>query len=197
MVAMMNEWSQQRKKRATDYQQLRLRCPQCGRLNVATDIACRYCGADLFKAEIIRGTDYERFDANDLRISCLLAVMPGLGMLREGKWVTGLLMLLFATFLAALLWAGWRNYDLPLLPLFLLPLLSAVSVFATFLAALDRMGMPRPEGRDFWILLGRLLGGYALIAIAVLFCWVLPVSVVALWLSWRLLQPFFGKAIEP
>jgi ribosomal protein S27E len=197
MVAMMNEWSQQRKKRATDYQQLRLRCPQCGRLNVATDIACRYCGADLFKAEIIRGTDYERFDANDLRISCLLAVMPGLGMLREGKWVTGLLMLLFATFLAALLWAGWRNYDLPLLPLFLLPLLSAVSVFATFLAALDRMGMPRPEGRDFWILLSRLLGGYALIAIAVLFCWVLPVSVVALWLSWRLLQPFFGKAIEP
>jgi hypothetical protein len=197
MVAMMNEWSQQRKKRATDYQQLRLRCPQCGRLNVATEIACRYCGADLFKAEIIRGTDYERFDANDLRISCLLAVMPGLGMLREGKWVTGLLMLLFATFLAALLWAGWRNYDLPLLPLFLLPLLSAVSVFATFLAALDRMGMPRPEGRDFWILLGRLLGGYALIAIAVLFCWVLPVSVVALWLSWRLLQPFFGKAIEP
>jgi hypothetical protein len=166
-------------------------------LNVATDIACRYCGADLFKAEIIRGTDYERFDANDLRISCLLAVMPGLGMLREGKWVTGLLMLLFATFLAALLWAGWRNYDLPLLPLLLLPLLSAVSVFATFLAALDRMGMPRPEGRDFWILLGRLLGGYALIAIAVLFCWVLPVSVVALWLSWRLLQPFFGKAIEP
>jgi hypothetical protein len=197
MVAMMNEWSQQRKKRATDYQQLRLRCPQCGRLNVATEIACRYCGADLFKAEIIRGTDYERFDANDLRISCLLAVMPGLGMLREGKWVTGLLMLLFATFLAALLWAGWRNYDLPLLPLLLLPLLSAVSVFATFLAALDRMGMPRPEGRDFWILLGRLLGGYALIAIAVLFCWVLPVSVVALWLSWRLLQPFFGKAIEP
>jgi len=197
MVAMMNEWSQQRKKRATDYQQLRLRCPQCGRLNVATDIACRYCGADLLKAEIIRGTDYERFDANDLRISCLLAVMPGLGMLREGKWVTGLLMLLFATFLAALLWAGWRNYELPLLPLFLLPLLSAVSVFATFLAALDRMGMPRPEGRDFWILLGRLLGGYALIAIAVLFCWVLPVSVVALWLSWRLLQPFFGKAIEP
>jgi ribosomal protein S27E len=197
MVAMMNEWSQQRKKRATDYQQLRLRCPQCGRLNVATDIACRYCGADLFKAEIIRGTDYERFDANDLRISCLLAIMPGLGMLREGKWVTGLLMLLFATFLAALLWAGWRNYDLPLLPLLLLPLLSAVSVFATFLAALDRMGMPRPEGRDFWILLGRLLGGYALIAIAVLFCWVLPVSVVALWLSWRLLQPFFGKAIEP
>jgi len=194
---MMNEWSQQRKKRATDYQQLRLRCPQCGRLNVATDIACRYCGADLFKAEIIRGTDYERFDANDLRISCLLAVMPGLGMLREGKWVTGLLMLLFATFLAALLWAGWRNYDLPLLPLLLLPLLSAVSVFATFLAALDRMGMPRPEGRDFWILLGRLLGGYTLIAIAVLFCWVLPVSVVALWLSWRLLQPFFGKAIEP
>jgi hypothetical protein len=151
----------------------------------------------LLKAEIIRGTDYERFDANDLRISCLLAVMPGLGMLREGKWVTGLLMLLFATFLAALLWAGWRNYDLPLLPLFLLPLLSAVSVFATFLAALDRMGMPRPEGRDFWILLGRLLGGYALIAIAALFCWVLPVSVVALWLSWRLLQPFFGKAIEP
>jgi ribosomal protein S27E len=197
MVAMMNEWSQQRKKRATDYQQLRLRCPQCGRLNVATDIACRYCGADLFKAEIIRGTDYERFDANDLRISCLLAIMPGLGMLREGKWVTGLLMLLFATFLAALLWAGWRNYDLPLLPLLLLPLLSAVSVFATFLAALDRMGMPRPEGRDFWILLGRLLGGYALIAIAALFCWVLPVSVVALWLSWRLLQPFFGKAIEP
>jgi ribosomal protein S27E len=197
MVAMMNEWSQQRKKRATDYQQLRLRCPQCGRLNVATEIACRYCGADLLKAEIIRGTDYERFDANDLRISCLLAVMPGLGMLREGKWVTGLLMLLFATFLAALLWAGWRNYELPLLPLFLLPLLSAVSVFATFLAALDRMGMPRPEGRDFWILLGRLLGGYALIAIAVLFCWVLPVSVVALWLSWRLLQPFFGKAIEP
>jgi len=197
MVAMMNEWSQQRKKRATDYQQLRLRCPQCGRLNLATEIACRYCGADLFKAEIIRGTDYERFDANDLRISCLLAVMPGLGMLREGKWVTGLLMLLFATFLAALLWAGWRNYDLPLLPLLLLPLLSAVSVFATFLAALDRMGMPRPEGRDFWILLGRLLGGYALIAIAVLFCWVLPVSVVALWLSWRLLQPFFGKAIEP
>jgi ribosomal protein S27E len=197
MVAMMNEWSQQRKKRATDYQQLRLRCPQCGRLSVATEIACRYCGADLFKAEIIRGTDYERFDANDLRISCLLAVMPGLGMLREGKWVTGLLMLLFATFLAALLWAGWRNYDLPLLPLLLLPLLSAVSVFATFLAALDRMGMPRPEGRDFWILLGRLLGGYALIAIAVLFCWVLPVSVVALWLSWRLLQPFFGKAIEP
>jgi ribosomal protein S27E len=197
MVAMMNEWSQQRKKRATDYQQLRLRCPQCGRLNVATDIACRYCGADLFKAEIIRGTDYERFDANDLRISCLLAIMPGLGMLREGKWVTGLLMLLFATFLAALLWAGWRNYELPLLPLLLLPLLSAVSVFATFLAALDRMGMPRPEGRDFWILLGRLLGGYALIAIAVLFCWVLPVSVVALWLSWRLLQPFFGKAIEP
>jgi ribosomal protein S27E len=197
MAAMMNEWSQQRKKRATDYQQLRLRCPQCGRLNVATDIACRYCGADLFKAEIIRGTDYERFDANDLRISCLLAVMPGLGMLREGKWVTGLLMLLFATFLAALLWAGWRNYDLPLLPLLLLPLLSAVSVFATFLAALDRMGMPRPEGRDFWILLGRLLGGYALIAIAALFCWVLPVSVVALWLSWRLLQPFFGKAIEP
>jgi DNA-directed RNA polymerase subunit RPC12/RpoP len=197
MVAMMNEWSQQRKKRATDYQQLRLRCPQCGRLNVATEIACRYCGADLFKAEIIRGTDYERFDANDLRISCLLAVMPGLGMLREGKCVTGLLMLLFATFLAALLWAGWRNYDLPLLPLLLLPLLSAVSVFATFLAALDRMGMPRPEGRDFWILLGRLLGGYALIAIAVLFCWVLPVSVVALWLSWRLLQPFFGKAIEP
>jgi hypothetical protein len=197
MVAMMNEWSQQRKKRATDYQQLRLRCPQCGRLNVATEIACRYCGADLFKAEIIRGTDYERFDANDLRISCLLAVMPGLGMLREGKWVTGLLMLLFATFLAALLWAGWRNYELPLLPLLLLPLLSAVSVFATFLAALDRMGMPRPEGRDFWILLGRLLGGYALIAIAVLFCWVLPVSVVALWLSWRLLQPFFGKAIEP
>jgi len=194
---MMSEWSQQRKKRATDYQQLRLRCPQCGRLNLATDIACRYCGADLFKAEIIRGTDYERFDANDLRISCLLAVMPGLGMLREGKWVTGLLMLLSATFLAALLWAGWRNYDLPLLPLFLLPLLSAVSVFATFLAALDRMGMPRPEGRDFWILLGRLLGGYALIAIAVLFCWVLPVSVVALWLSWRLLQPFFGKAIEP
>jgi ribosomal protein S27E len=197
MVAMMNEWSQQRKKKATDYQQLRLRCPQCGRLNVATEIACRYCGADLLKAEIIRGTDYERFDANDLRISCLLAVMPGLGMLREGKWVTGLLMLLFATFLAALLWAGWRNYELPLLPLFLLPLLSAVSVFATFLAALDRMGMPRPEGRDFWILLGRLLGGYALIAIAVLFCWVLPVSVVALWLSWRLLQPFFGKAIEP
>jgi ribosomal protein S27E len=197
MVAMMSEWSQQRKKRATDYQQLRLRCPQCGRLNLATEIACRYCGADLFKAEIIRGTDYERFDANDLRISCLLAVMPGLGMLREGKWVTGLLMLLFATFLAALLWAGWRNYDLPLLPLLLLPLLSAVSVFATFLAALDRMGMPRPEGRDFWILLGRLLGGYALIAIAVLFCWVLPVSVVALWLSWRLLQPFFGKAIEP
>jgi hypothetical protein len=197
MVAMMNEWSQQRKKRATDYQQLRLRCPQCGRLNVATEIACRYCGADLFKAEIIRGTDYERSDANDLRISCLLAVMPGLGMLREGKWVTGLLMLLFATFLAALLWAGWRNYDLPLLPLLLLPLLSAVSVFATFLAALDRMGMPRPEVRDFWILLGRLLGGYALIAIAVLFCWVLPVSVVALWLSWRLLQPFFGKAIEP
>jgi ribosomal protein S27E len=197
MVAMMSEWSQQRKKRATDYQQLRLRCPQCGRLNVATEIACRYCGADLFKAEIIRGTDYERFDANDLRISCLLAVMPGLGMLREGKWVTGLLMLLFATFLAALLWAGWRNYELPLLPLLLLPLLSAVSVFATFLAALDRMGMPRPEGRDFWILLGRLLGGYALIAIAVLFCWVLPVSVVALWLSWRLLQPFFGKAIEP
>jgi hypothetical protein len=197
MVAMMNEWSQQRKKRATDYQQLRLLCPQCGRLNVATEIACRYCGADLFKAEIIRGTDYERFDANDLRISCLLAVMPGLGMLREGKWVTGLLMLLFATFLAALLWAGWRNYELPLLPLLLLPLLSAVSVFATFLAALDRMGMPRPEGRDFWILLGRLLGGYALIAIAVLFCWVLPVSVVALWLSWRLLQPFFGKAIEP
>jgi ribosomal protein S27E len=197
MVAMMSEWSQQRKKRATDYQQLRLRCPQCGRLNVATEIACRYCGADLFKAEIIRGTDYERFDANDLRISCLLAVMPGLGMLREGKWVTGLLMLLFATFLAALLWAGWRNYDLPLLPLLLLPLLSAVSVFATFLAALDRMGMPRPEGRDFWILLGRLLGGYTLIAIAVLFCWVLPVSVVALWLSWRLLQPFFGKAIEP
>lgn len=194
---MMNEWSQQRKKKATDYQQLRLRCPQCGRLNVATEIACRYCGADLFKAEIIRGTDYERFDANDLRISCLLAVMPGLGMLREGKWVTGLLMLLFATFLAALLWAGWRNYDLPLLPLLLLPLLSAVSVFATFLAALDRMGMPRPEGRDFWILLGRLLGGYALIAIAVLLCWVLPVSVVALWLSWRLLQPFFGKAIEP
>ena len=194
---MMNEWSQQRKKRATDYQQLRLRCPQCGRLNVATEIACRYCGADLFKAEIIRGTDYERFDANDLRISCLLAVMPGLGMLREGKWVTGLLMLLFATFLAALLWAGWRNYELPLLPLLLLPLLSAVSVFATFLAALDRMGMPRPEGRDFWILLGRLLGGYTLIAIAVLFCWVLPVSVVALWLSWRLLQPFFGKAIEP
>ena len=194
---MMNEWSQQRKKRTTDYQQLRLRCPQCGRLNVATDIACRYCGADLFKAEIIRGTDYERFDANDLRISCLLAVMPGLGMLREGKWVTGLLMLLFATFLAALLWTGWRNYDLPLLPLLLLPLLSAVSVFATFLAALDRMGMPRPEGRDFWILLGRLLGGYALIAIAALFCWVLPVSVVALWLSWRLLQPFFGKAIEP
>jgi len=194
---MMSEWSQQRKKRATDYQQLRLRCPQCGRLNLATEIACRYCGADLFKAEIIRGTDYERFDANDLRISCLLAVMPGLGMLREGKWVTGLLMLLFATFLAALLWAGWRNYDLPLLPLLLLPLLSAVSVFATFLAALDRMGMPRPEGRDFWILLGRLLGGYALIAIAVLFCWVLPVSVVALWLSWRLLQPFFGKAIEP
>ena len=194
---MMNEWSQQRKKRATDYQQLRLRCPQCGRLNLATEIACRYCGADLFKAEIIRGTDYERFDANDLRISCLLAVMPGLGMLREGKWVTGLLMLLFATFLAALLWAGWRNYDLPLLPLLLLPLLSAVSVFATFLAALDRMGMPRPEGRDFWILLGRLLGGYALIAIAVLFCWVLPASVVALWLSWRLLQPFFGKAIEP
>jgi hypothetical protein len=42
-----------------------------------------------------------------------------------------------------------------------------------------------------------LLGGYTLIAIAVLFCWVLPVSVVALWLSWRLLQPFFGKAIEP
>jgi ribosomal protein S27E len=197
MAAMMNEWSQQRKKRATDYQQLRLRCPQCGRLNVATDIACRYCGADLFKAEIIRGTDYERFDANDLRISCLLAVMPGLGMLREGKWVTGLLMLLFATFLAALLWAGWRNYELPLLPLLLLPLLSAVSVFATFLAALDRMGMPRPEGRDFRILLGRLLGGYALIAIAVLFCWVLPASVVALWLSWRLLQPFFGKAIEP
>jgi DNA-directed RNA polymerase subunit RPC12/RpoP len=197
MVAMMSEWSQQRKKRATDYQQLRLRCPQCGRLNLATDIACRYCGADLFKAEIIRGTDYERFDANDLRISCLLAVMPGLGMLREGKWVTGLLMLLPATFLAALLWAGWRNYDLPLLPLLLLPLLSAVSVFATFLAALDRMGMPRPEGRDFWILLGRLLGGYALIAIAVLFCWVLPASVVALWLSWRLLQPFFGKAIEP
>ena len=194
---MMNEWSQQRKKRATDYQQLRLRCPQCGRLNVATEIACRYCGADLFKAEIIRGTDYERFDANDLRISCLLAVMPGLGMLREGKWVTGLLILLSATFLTALLWAGWRNYDLPLLPLFLLPLLSAVSVFATFLAALDRMGMPRPEGRDFWILLGRLLGGYTLIAIAVLFCWVLPVSVVALWLSWRLLQPFFGKAIEP
>jgi hypothetical protein len=197
MVAMMNEWSQQRKKKATDYQQLRLRCPQCGRLNVATETACRYCGADLFKAEIIRGTDYERFDANDLRISCLLAVMPGLGMLREGKWVTGLLMLLFATFLAALLWAGWRNYELPLLPLLLLPLLSAVSVFATFLAALDRMGMPRPEGRDFWILLGRLLGGYTLIAIAVLFCWVLPVSVVALWLSWRLLQPFFGKAIEP
>jgi ribosomal protein S27E len=197
MVAMMNEWSQQRKKRATDYQQLRLRCPQCGRLNVATEIACRYCGADLLKAEIIRGTDYERFDANDLRISCLLAVMPGLGMLREGKWVTGLLMLLSAIFLAALLWAGWRNYELPLLPLFLLPLLSAVSVFATFLAALDRMGMPRPEGRDFWILLGRLLGGYALIAIAVLFCWVLPASVVALWLSWRLFQPFFGKAIEP
>jgi hypothetical protein len=197
MVAMMNEWSQQRKKKATDYQQLRLRCPQCGRLNVATEIACRYCGADLFKAEIIRGTDYERFDANDLRISCLLAVMPGLGMLREGKWVTGLLMLLFATFLAALLWAGWRNYELPLIPLLLLPLLSAVSVFATFLAALDRMGMPRPESRDFWILLGRLLGGYALIAIAVLFCWVLPASVVALWLSWRLLQPFFGKAIEP
>ncbi len=194
---MMNEWSQQRKKKATDYQQLRLRCPQCGRLNVATEIACRYCGADLFKAEIIRGTDYERFDANDLRISCLLAVMPGLGMLREGKWVTGLLMLLFATFLAALLWAGWRNYELPLIPLLLLPLLSAVSVFATFLAALDRMGMPRPESRDFWILLGRLLGGYALIAIAVLFCWVLPASVVALWLSWRLLQPFFGKAIEP
>lgn len=194
---MMNEWSQQRKKRATDYQQLRLRCPQCGRLNVATEIACRYCGADLLKAEIIRGTDYERFDANDLRISCLLAVMPGLGMLREGKWVTGLLMLLSTTFLAALLWAGWRNYDLPLLPLFLLPLLSAVSVFATFLAALDRMGMPRPEGRDFWILLGRLLGGYALIAIAVLLCWVLPISVVALWLSWRLFQPFFGKAIEP
>jgi ribosomal protein S27E len=197
MVAMMNEWSQQRKKKATDYQQLRLRCPQCGRLSVATEIACRYCGADLLKAEIIRGTDYERFDANDLRISCLLAVMPGLGMLREGKWVTGLLMLLFATFLAALLWAGWRNYELPLLPLLLLPLLSAVSVFATFLAALDRMGMPRPEGRDFWILLGRLLGGYALIAIAVLFCWVLPASVVALWLSWRLFQPFFGKAIEP
>ena len=195
MVAVMDEWSQQQKKRVIDYQQLRLRCPQCGRLNVATDMACRYCGADLFKAEIIRGTDYERFDANDLRISCLLAVIPGLGLIREGRWVSGLLMSLSAVFLAALLWSGMSNYELSFLPLVLLPLLSAASVFTTFLAALDRMGMPRPEGRDFWILLGRLLGGYALIAIAVLFCWMLPVSVVALWLSWRLFQPFFGKTM--
>ncbi len=183
-------------KRFADYQQLRLRCPNCGRLNLATDTGCRFCGWDLLKAELIRGTDYDRFDPNDLRISCLLAIVPGLGLLRERKLPSGFLMLFAAGLLFGYFWLGWTNYDFPILPLLMLIALSIASVFVTFLVALDRMGMQRPDKQGQWVLLGRLVAGYALIAAALMFCWLLPMAVVAVYLAWRILQPFFGKAMN-
>ncbi|MEZ8221088.1 hypothetical protein GG496_001258 [Candidatus Fervidibacteria bacterium JGI MDM2 JNZ-1-D12] len=74
--------------------------------------------------------------------------------------------------------------------------LSIASVFVTFLVALDRMGMQRPDKQGQWVLLGRLVAGYALIAAALMFCWLLPMAVVAVYLAWRILQPFFGKAMN-
>lgn len=196
MVAMMVYDERARRKRVTDYQQLRLRCPNCGRLNLATDTGCRFCGWDLLKAEVIRGTDYDRFDPNDLRISCILAIVPGLGLLRERRLFSGISLLVVSGLLAVYTWIGWSSYEIPLLPLLLLTAFSIASVFATFLVALDRMGMPRPDRRGQLILLGRLVGGYALIASALIFCWLLPLSVIAVYLAWRTLQPFFGKTMD-
>ncbi|MCS7185480.1 MAG: hypothetical protein RMK89_00855 [Armatimonadota bacterium] len=185
-----------KRKKVADYQQLHLRCPRCGRINAVTDMACRYCGSDLFKADVIRGTDYDRFDPNDLRKSCLLAIVPGLGLLREKKLFSGFLMLLASGFLLAWSLFGWLHYELAILPFVMLAAFSIASVFVTFIVALDRMGMQRPDKQGQLILLGRLVAGYTLIAFALMFCWLLPFSVVAIYLAWRILQPFFGKAMD-
>ena len=186
----------QKRKKVADYQQLRLRCPRCGRLNLATDTGCRYCGTDLFKADFIRGSDYDRFDPNNLRKSCLLAIVPGLGLLRERKVFSGLAMLFAGAYLLIAFWFDWVQGELAALFILLIAALSIASVFVTFLVALDNMGMPRPSKREQFILLGRLVVGYFLLAIALLTCWLLPVSVLAVYLAWRTLQPLFGKAMD-
>jgi len=187
-----------KRRKVADYQQLRLRCPKCGQLNAATDIGCRYCGADLLKAELIRGSDYDRFDPNDLRKSCLLAIVPGLGLLRERKLVSGLLMLGVAIFLLVWAWSSWTHYEeeATFLALIWFSALSIASVFSTFLVALDRMGMTRPGAKEQLILLGRLVVAYVLIWLALTFCWWLPLAVVAVYLAWRICQPFFSKAMD-
>lgn len=186
----------QKRKKVADYQQLRLRCPRCGRLNLATDTGCRYCGTDLFKADFIRGSDYDRFDPNNLRKSCLLAIVPGLGLLRERKVFSGLAMLFVGAYLLIAFWFDWVQGELAALFILLIAALSIASVFVTFLVALDNMGIPRPSKREQLILLGRLVVGYFLLAIALLTCWLLPVSVLAVYLAWRTLQPLFGKAMD-
>ncbi|MFN3422512.1 MAG: hypothetical protein ACK40X_12390, partial [Armatimonadota bacterium] len=187
-------------RRVADYQQLRIRCPRCERLNLATDTGCRYCGTDLLKADFIRGSDYDRFDPNDLRKSCLLAIVPGLGLLRERKVISGLAMLFAGACLFIAFWLDWVQGELAALSIFLIVALSIASVFITFLVALDRMGIPRPSRREQLILLGRLVAGYLLLVIALLtrlllpvsaLCSLLPVLVLAVYLTWRLLQPFF------
>lgn len=186
----------QRRKRVADYQQLRLRCPRCGRLNLATDTGCRYCGTDLLKADFIRGSEYDRFDPNRLRKSCLLAIVPGLGLVWERKVISGLAMLFAGACLLIAFWLEWVQGELTALFVLLIVALSIASVFVTFLVALDNMGMPRPSKREQLILLGRLVVGYSLLAIAFLACRILIISVPAVYLAWHILQPFFGKAMD-
>ncbi len=196
------KWDDQtpRRKRPRDYQQLHLRCPRCHRLNSATDIACRHCGANLLQAEVIRGTDYEPFDANEVRKSCLWAIIPGWGLLREGQWGWGILLFGLTVALIAFCWMEplTPSEGALLLSVLVFGILSAVSVFVTFFAALQRMGVPPPQGREMLLLVARLIGGYSCFLLAIPATYMVsPVGAfVVAWIGWLLVKPFFSKAVE-
>lgn len=199
-----------------DYQLLQIRCPRCGRMNGATDLSCHHCGADLFKAELIRGDDYERINPEEVRKSCLWGIVPGLGLIREGRWLFGFLFF-GGTISVVLLMALEENYTACLF----LPLaFSIASVFISFLAAVHRIGVALPTNRECLLFLGRLIAGYLLFLVSgfllfgvsirllfmisainpfaipfVFFC-LLPISIAAAWLGWQLVKPFFGKVSE-
>ncbi len=201
-----------------DYQHLYLRCSRCRQLNSATDMSCRYCGANLWNAEVIRGDDYERLDPNEVRRSCFWAIVPGLGLMREGLWGWGLL--LFGTAVTFTLLDLPHRVSWVLLvdgrtrifvdgvwvTCLVLSILSAISVFVTFLAALQRLGLPLPQGKEWGLLVARLVAGYLLFFFVlttvvetifelegfVVLLLVAPGLAIALRLGWILVKPFFG-----
>ncbi len=83
---------------------------------------------------------------------------------------------------------------------------SAISLFVTFLAVLQRLGLPLPQGKEWGLLIARLVAGYLLfffvLAIvveaifdnaSVIVPLLAPELAIALWLGWVLVKPFFFK----